>query len=67
VTEPTNGDLIYTDAKFPHGLRCIDCDHLFEEGERYSDRLIWMAEFRGEPASVCEVICVPCALKGAVT
>jgi hypothetical protein len=60
-------DLTYTDEAFPHGLKCIDCDHLFIDGERYSRRLVGMAEFAGEPANVCELVCVPCALSGAVT
>ena len=60
-------DLIYTDEGFPHGLRCIDCDHLFSDGERYARRLLSMTEFMDEPAFITEVVCVPCSLKGAVT
>lgn len=63
-----SGDLIYSAEKFPHGLRCCDddCDHLFTEGERYSQRLTGMTTFAGEPANIVEIVCVPCGLKGAV-
>jgi hypothetical protein len=65
VTERTE-DQVYTNERFPHGLRCMDCDHPFAEGERYSRRVVGMTEFSGDPAFVSEIVCVPCGLRGAV-
>jgi hypothetical protein len=43
---------------WPHGLRCIDCHDLIEDGSPYSERLTSMIE--GTP--VVEIVCVPCGL-----
>lgn len=65
MAEPAADDLIYTPEAFPHGLRCMDCGHLFSRGERYSQRLTGMATFADESANVVELTCVPCGLSGA--
>ena len=55
----------YKNEDWPHGLRCIDCDKLMQEGDRYATRLIGMSEYAFEPAVVSEVICLECALTAA--
>jgi len=48
----------YTAEEWPYGLRCIDCDKRFEEGDRYATRL---EGFINE-LPLTEVICLECAL-----
>ena len=52
--------MIYDDADWPNGLRCMDCDILFEDGMEYSHRLAGLAE-DGTPC--VEVVCTPCIMK----
>lgn len=48
---------VYSDLDWEHGLACMDCSHVFSEGDRYMERLYAFAE----DAPVVEVVCVPCA------
>jgi hypothetical protein len=50
--------LIVHAERWPHGLRCMDCERLLEDGSAYSQRLIAMTEER----AVVEIVCVPCGL-----
>jgi hypothetical protein len=50
--------LPYISSEFPHGLRCEKCDHLFQEGERYSVEL--QAFVDETPLAGC--LCVTCLL-----
>lgn len=45
-----------------HGLRCMDCNREFVEGQPIAERLEAMTEFEGRPAVVVELICVECSL-----
>lgn len=51
----------YTDIRWPHGLRCCECNHLFREGDRFSERL---DSFVGD-SPVVLIVCVRCALGDA--
>jgi hypothetical protein len=47
----------YVAEDWEDGLVCVDCGHVFREGERYAERLY---AFAGE-GPVVEVVCVGCA------
>jgi hypothetical protein len=50
---------------WPYGLRCLDCDRTFSEGDRYSTRLIGLVQCPdpdAETAGLTEVACLGCAL-----
>lgn len=47
-----------TEADFPHGLRCADCDRVMEVGEKYSARL----ESFVDDIPLTVITCVPCGL-----
>lgn len=53
---------VYVPEEWPHGLRCMDCNDLFIEGQPIAERLTGMTEVEGEPAFSIEIICVPCSL-----
>jgi hypothetical protein len=63
-----SGQLLrYQSAEWPHGLRCIECDHLFSEGQPYSERLDSIADpvpgLTGpDPVPITEIVCVPCGM-----
>lgn len=50
--------LPYVDAEWPHGLRCADCHDLMNDGDRYSEQLVSMAD----ELPVVRIVCVVCAL-----
>ena len=54
----------YLDEDWPHGLMCMDCDKVLQEGDRYGHRLVAMTSFAGKAATVEEIICLECALGG---
>lgn len=45
------------------GLRCMDCHTALNDGDAYSERL---SSLLGDTPMV-EIVCVPCALRGAVS
>ena len=53
----------YWDEDWPWGLRCIDCDRPFGEGDRFASRLIGMTEMGDDPAAILEIVCLECALQ----
>lgn len=55
---------------FPDGLRCAECDTDIAWGERYSERFEGLTETNllpGETVPVCVLVCVPCAMKAALS
>lgn len=54
--------LEYNPDDWPYGLRCIDCDKLFEQGDRYSRRLTGMDTLGEDEVFCVEIICLECAL-----
>jgi hypothetical protein len=55
---PTPYGVEYREEDWPHGLRCIDCDRLLADGDRYATRL---TGFQDE-IPITEVVCLECAL-----
>ena len=53
----------YSDADWPHGLRCVSCHHAFREGEPYTTRLV---SFVGD-SPLAEVVCLDCFTSGCPT
>ena len=51
--------IVFWPDRWPHGLRCAECDHLFEAGEHYHERLESMTE-GGIP--VVLIVCGQCAI-----
>lgn len=49
----------YDPDQWPHGLRCIDCERLLGEGDRYATRL---EAISGDGIPIVEIICLECAL-----
>lgn len=54
--------MAFDPEQWPHGLRCMDCDREFVEGQPVAERLTAMTEHQGEPAAVVDIVCVSCAL-----
>lgn len=52
-------DFIIDKAEWPHGVRCMDCDRLFEDGEAY-----WEDSTDDD---VVELVCLTCAVNRRVT
>jgi hypothetical protein len=50
----------YFDHDWEHGLACMDCLHVFREGDQYAERLYAFAD----DAPMVEVVCVACATAG---
>lgn len=51
-------ELAYDAETFPPGCTCADCRRPFEDGERYSQRLL----STGDGVTLVEVVCLRCAL-----
>jgi hypothetical protein len=49
---------VYVEQHWPHGLACGQCLHVFNEPERYSERLY---AFSGDQPLV-EIVCLDCAM-----
>jgi hypothetical protein len=62
-----NDPRVYAAEDWPHGLRCMDCEALFADGQPIAERLTALTEYADEPAFVVDVICVGCSVAGAVT
>ena len=52
-------ELAYDAATFPPGCICSSCRRPFEDGERYSQRLL----SAGDGVTLVEVVCLRCALE----
>lgn len=50
----------YATAEFEDGLRCIDCNRLFVEGDEIRERPYAMSMYDGRPMVCVELICVSC-------
>ena len=50
--------LVVQAEDWPHGLRCIECDAILEDGSLYSERL---SGFVDETPAV-EIVCMECAV-----
>ena len=50
--------LVVRTEEWPHGLSCMDCDVMLNEGDPYSERLTEIVD--GIP--LVEITCVTCAL-----
>jgi hypothetical protein len=57
-----NDARIFDPGDWPHGLRCMDCDQPFVEGQPISERLVAMGKYADDPAVVVELVCVGCNL-----
>lgn len=51
-------EFAYEAETFPPGCVCSDCRRPFEDGERYSQRLL----STGDGVTLVEVVCIRCAL-----
>jgi hypothetical protein len=51
-------ELAYDAATFPPGCFCTDCRRPFQDGDRYSQRLLSVSE----GVTLVEVVCLRCAL-----
>jgi hypothetical protein len=56
MTEPD--ELTFDAESFPPGCVCSDCRQVFEDGDRYSQRLLSVSE----GITLVEAICLRCAL-----
>lgn len=56
------GTSLFDSSEWPHGLRCMDCEDAFVDGQPIAKRLVSMTEYADEPAFVAEVICVGCSV-----
>jgi len=61
-------ELVVTEAAWPYGLQCMDCDTKLGVGTAYSQRLIGITSPTDEEDSpevsyaIVEIVCVPCGL-----
>jgi hypothetical protein len=51
-------DLSYDAETFPPGCVCVDCGRPFEDGDRYSQRLLGL----NDGVTLVEIVCFRCAL-----
>jgi hypothetical protein len=58
MAESLTSGVVYHDDEWPHGLRCAECQYLFQEGERYSRHL---HAFQDD-VPILKIVCVGCAL-----
>jgi hypothetical protein len=49
--------IAYCDDDWPHGLSCAECQHVLQEGERYTALLYAFSE----DVPMCLVVCLACA------
>lgn len=49
--------IVYRQDDWPHGLSCMDCPHVFDEGDRYTERLYAFVE----DVPMVEIVCLRCA------
>jgi hypothetical protein len=61
-------ELVVTEAAWPYGLRCMDCNTKLGQGTAYSQRLVGITSPTDEEDSsefgypIVEIVCVPCGL-----
>jgi hypothetical protein len=51
-------ELAYDAETFPPGCVCVDCRSPFEDGDRYSQRLLSVAD----GVTLVEIVCYRCAV-----
>ena len=56
--------MIYASEDWPYGLRCLDCERKFLEGDLICRRLTGITE---DGTFQTEIVCPQCDLEGALT